>query len=75
MAEIKENLISVITVCYNAENNLERTILSVLNQTYSNIEYIIIDGGSTDGTIDLIKKYADKITYWQSETDKPQIRN
>jgi glycosyltransferase involved in cell wall biosynthesis len=70
MAEIKENLISVITVCYNAENNLERTILSVLNQTYSNIEYIIIDGGSTDGTIDLIKKYADKITYWQSETDK-----
>ena len=70
MAEIKENLISVITVCYNAENNLEETILSVLNQTYSNIEYIIIDGGSTDGTIAVIKKYADKITYWQSETDK-----
>lgn len=41
----------------------------MLNQTYSNIEYIIIDGGSTDGTIDIIKRYDDKITYWQSEPD------
>ena len=44
MTEIRKNIISVITVCYNAENNLERTILSVLNQTYSNIEYIIMQG-------------------------------
>lgn len=63
-------LISVITVAYNAENTIEQTILSVINQTYDKIEYIIVDGGSTDGTIDIIKKYVDKITYWISESDK-----
>lgn len=62
--------ISVITVSYNAVNTIEETILSVINQTYSNIEYIIIDGGSNDGTIDVIKKYSDKITHWISEPDK-----
>lgn len=62
--------ITVITVCYNAVNTLERTIQSVLNQTYDNIEYIIIDGGSTDGTVEIIKKYADTLTYWVSESDK-----
>lgn len=62
-------VISVITVSYNAIETIEETILSVINQTYPNIEYIIIDGGSTDGTVDIIKKYEEKITYWISEPD------
>lgn len=61
--------ISIITVSYNAAKTIEQTILSVVNQTYSNIEYIIIDGGSADGTIDIIKKYQGKIAYWVSEKD------
>ena len=63
-------LITVITVSYNAASSIEQTIISVINQTYPHIEYIIIDGGSTDNTVDIIKKYADKISYWVSEPDK-----
>ena len=62
--------ISIITVSYNSAKTIEQTILSVINQSYKNIEYIIIDGGSTDGTVDIIKKYADKIAYWVSEPDE-----
>ncbi|NVO03015.1 MAG: glycosyltransferase [Bacteroidetes bacterium] len=62
--------VSIITVVFNSSEFLEKTIQSILNQTYSNIEYLIIDGGSTDGTLDIIKKYESKISYWISEPDK-----
>lgn len=68
--EHKQELVTVVTVTYNAEDLLENTILSVINQSYKNIEYIIIDGASTDETVDIIKKYEDKISYWISETDE-----
>ena len=61
--------VSVITVVYNDVNNIELTIKNVLKQTYSNLEYIVIDGASSDGTLDVIKKYTDSIV-WRSEPDK-----
>jgi glycosyltransferase involved in cell wall biosynthesis len=66
---IKKPLISIITVVYNDIENIEETILSVLSQTYDNIELIVIDGASNDGTADVIKKYDKKIDYWISEKD------
>jgi glycosyltransferase involved in cell wall biosynthesis len=62
--------ISVITIVFNNADQIEKTILSVISQTYRNLEYIIIDGGSSDGTLEIIKKYADRITQWISEPDK-----
>lgn len=62
-------LISIITVVYNGEKYLEETIQSVINQTYDNVEYIIIDGGSTDTTLEIIRKYDYAIDYWISEKD------
>lgn len=61
--------ISIITVCFNAVSSIEDTILSVIGQTYPRCEYIVIDGGSTDGTVDIIKKYSDRISIWVSEPD------
>lgn len=63
-------VVSIVTVAYNAVTTIENTILSIINQTYPNIEYIIIDGGSTDGTVDIIKKYEDRVSFWLSESDK-----
>ena len=62
-------LVSVITVVFNGEKHLERTIKSVINQTYERIEYIIIDGNSSDRTVEIIKKYDNVIDYWLSEED------
>jgi len=62
--------VSIITIAYNSAETIEDTITSVVNQNYDNIEYIIVDGGSEDGTIEIIKKYQDKIARFVSEPDK-----
>src|SRR5574344_362751 len=62
--------ISIITIVYNDLKHIESTMLSVLNQTYQNIEYIVIDGASVDGTVEVIKKYAERLSYWVSEKDR-----
>lgn len=62
--------VTIITVAFNAEKFIEPTIKSIIGQTYQQLEYIIIDGASKDGTVDIIKKYNDKIDNWISEPDK-----
>lgn len=63
-------LVTVVTVVFNDANALASTIQSVLQQNYPNVEYMVIDGGSTDGTLDVLRKYENSINYWVSEPDK-----
>ena len=66
----KNPLVSIVTVVLNDEMGISKTIESVLQQKYEPIEYIVIDGGSTDGTLDKVRSYADKIDFWVSEQDQ-----
>ncbi|WP_346856197.1 glycosyltransferase family 2 protein [uncultured Draconibacterium sp.] len=66
----KSNKLSIITIAYNCTKDLDKTIRSVVEQTFKDIEYIIVDGGSTDGSLDVIKKYEKDLSKWVSEPDK-----
>lgn len=67
---MEQPLVTVITVCYNAREMLLRTMNSVWAQTYKHVEYVIVDGASTDGTLELLEEYGGRIDHWVSESDK-----
>lgn len=60
---------SIVTICFNNKTGLEKTIESVVNQTFNNFEFVVIDGGSSDGTVDILNKFSSKFAYWVSEKD------
>jgi glycosyltransferase involved in cell wall biosynthesis len=70
ISTIDKPLISIIVVVLNRANCFENCIKSILEQSYDNVEFIVIDGGSTDGTLDILREYSDKIDYWVSEPDQ-----
>src|SRR6267378_1595946 len=66
----EQPLVSIITAVYNGARHLQQAIESVLGQTYPNVEYIIIDGGSTDGSVEIIRRFEASLTYWVSRRDQ-----